>query len=187
SVLIHGHRDAAQRLSGGHRPVQPRAVVADDREVRAALESLRRKPAGERADLGCDLRPSPGLPDAEILLAGRGTIAARGRVLQHQPRKSQCVLVASAHDRHSSHAATSGWRSYCALIPAALITLAESVISVSTNCLNSGGVSGMGSAPSVAKRSFTSGDCAAARTSRAILSTTSGGVPAGANMPTQSE
>ena len=72
-------------------------------------------------------------------------------------------------------------------MPAALTTFADSAISVSTNCLNSLGVIGIGSAPNAAKRSFTSADCATVRTSRAILSMTSAGVPAGANKPTQSE
>jgi hypothetical protein len=86
-VLIHRHRDAAERLGRGHRPVQSRSVVADDREMHAAPESLRGEAAGERADLGGDLRPGPGLPYAEILFAGRGTIAALCRVLHEQPRK----------------------------------------------------------------------------------------------------
>src|SRR5262249_17839714 len=80
-----------------------------------------------------------------------------------------------------------GGQYYCALMPAALMTLPESTISVSTKRLNSALLIGMGSAPSEAKRSLISADSAAVRTSRAILSTTSAGVPAGANNPTHSE
>ena len=75
-VLVERHRHAAERLRRGHRPVQARAVVADDREVHPALEAERGEPAGERAHLLGDLRPGPGLPDAEVLLARRRMIAA---------------------------------------------------------------------------------------------------------------
>ena len=86
-VLVHRHRHAAQRLRGGHRPVQTGAVVADDREVHAAAESLRGQPAGKRANLGGGLAPRPGLPDAEVLLAHRRVVAANRRVMQQQARK----------------------------------------------------------------------------------------------------
>ena len=90
-ILVERHRHAAQRLRGGHRPVEPRPVVADDREVHPALEALRRKPAGQRAHLVLDLRPGPGLPDPEILLAGGRVTAAGRRVVQQQARERiQC-------------------------------------------------------------------------------------------------
>ena len=96
-VLVHRHRHAAQALHGGHRPVQPRPVVADDREVVAALEALRGQAAGERADLVGHLPPGPGLPDAEILLAHGGMLAAHRCVVQHETRKRrQCRGI----DRH---------------------------------------------------------------------------------------
>ncbi len=74
-VLVERHRNAAERLHRGHRPVQARAVVADDREVHPALEAQRREAAGQRAHFLRDLRPGPRLPDAEVLLA-RGRMAA---------------------------------------------------------------------------------------------------------------
>ena len=86
-VLVERHRDAAQRLRRGHRPVQARAVVADDREVHPALEAERGQPAGERAHLLGDLRPGPGLPDAEVLLARGRVVAAHLRVVQQQARE----------------------------------------------------------------------------------------------------
>ena len=65
-VLVHGHRHAAQALRRGHGPIQPRPVVADDREVVAALEADLSQAAGERAHFVRDLAPGPGLPDAEV-------------------------------------------------------------------------------------------------------------------------
>src|SRR5262249_32263694 len=90
-------------------------------------------------------------------------------------------------DCRNAHGRVASERAYCGLIPAALITFADSSISVCRNLVNSSGVIGTGSAPSAAKRSFTSADCAAARTSCAIFSMTACGVPTGANKPTQSE
>ena len=86
-VLVHRHRDAAQRLRRQHRPVEPRPVVADDREVHAALEALRGEAAGERAHLVRDLAPRPGLPDAEVLLAAGRMRGAHLRVVQQKTRK----------------------------------------------------------------------------------------------------
>jgi hypothetical protein len=86
-ILVHRHRHAAERLRGGHRPIEPRPVVADDREVHAAREAVRGEPARERPDLAGDLAPRPGLPDAQRFLAHRGTIAALLRVAQQQPWK----------------------------------------------------------------------------------------------------
>ena len=56
-VLVERHRHAAQRLHRGHRPIKPRAIVADDREIHPALEAQCRQPAGQRAHLVGDLRP----------------------------------------------------------------------------------------------------------------------------------
>src|SRR2546426_15877 len=82
-VLVQRYRHPAQRLRGGDRPIQPRPIVADDREMHAATESLRGEAAGERAHFGGDLCPGPCLPDAEVLFAGRRTSAPFGRML-HQ-------------------------------------------------------------------------------------------------------
>ena len=87
SVLVHRHRNAAERLRGDHRPVEPRPVVADDGEMHPALESLRGKSARDRAHFIGDLAPGPRLPDAEVLLAGRRMVGAHAGMVQHQPRK----------------------------------------------------------------------------------------------------
>ncbi|MCY1290079.1 hypothetical protein D9M70_392040 [compost metagenome] len=69
SVLVQRHRHAAQRLRRRHGPVQPRAVVANHRQVHAALESERGQTTCQRPHLLCRLGPAVCLPDAEILLA----------------------------------------------------------------------------------------------------------------------
>ena len=92
-VLVHRHGDAAQRLRGAHRPVQPGPVVADDRQVHAAIEALRRQPAGERAHFVGDLGPRPGLPDAEVLLARGRMGRPHFRVAQQVPRKRALAFL----------------------------------------------------------------------------------------------
>ncbi len=186
-ILVHRHRHAAQHLRSDHRPVQARTIVADDREVHAAEEALRRKTAGERAHVGGDRGPRPRLPDTEVLLARRRAVAAHARMLEQQPRER---VQARIHLLHSSADAGAGvvagraailiedralvrrllnptlrcahlvsaplprlalpWiptlragpspggscgaiGTYCTLIPAALMTLAESAISLCTN------------------------------------------------------
>jgi hypothetical protein len=86
-ILVHRHRHAAQHLRRAHRPVQARAVVADDGQVVAALEAEFGQAAGHGAHFLGHLAPGPGLPDAEIFLARRRTIAARGGVIQQQTGK----------------------------------------------------------------------------------------------------
>ncbi len=87
-VLVHRNRNAAQRLRRRDRPIETRAIVADDRQVHPALEALRCKPASERAHLLGDLAPGPGLPDAEILLPHGRSLAAHVCVVQQAPRKA---------------------------------------------------------------------------------------------------
>ena len=65
-VLVEGDRDSAEALGRGHGPVEPRAVVPDDREAVAAPEAPGRQ-AGRSRGLRVP-RPRPALPDAEVLL-----------------------------------------------------------------------------------------------------------------------
>ena len=50
-VLVDRHRHAAQRLRRRHRPVEPRAVVADHDQPVAAAEAQSARPAANRRDL----------------------------------------------------------------------------------------------------------------------------------------
>src|SRR6185503_11172956 len=86
-VLVERDRDSPKALRRGHGPVEPRAVVADDREPVAAPEAPGRETAGERPDLAGDLRPRPALPDAEVLLAHGRPAAADAGVFQQELRK----------------------------------------------------------------------------------------------------
>ena len=83
-ILVDRHRHSAQRLGRRDRPIEPRPVIADDRELVAAAEPHRGKSAGERLDLGGDLGPAPALPDAVILLAVRRTIGPEPRMLEQK-------------------------------------------------------------------------------------------------------
>ncbi len=86
-VLVQRHRDAAQRLRRGQRPVQARPVGADDGQMVAAFESLLSQTAGKRPDFGRHLAPGPGLPDAVVFFADRRPVGARPSVCQQQARE----------------------------------------------------------------------------------------------------
>src|SRR6266853_1035444 len=87
-VLVERHGHAAQGLRRHHRPVQPRAVVPDDRKAVAALEALCGKAAGEQAHFVCDLRPGPSLPYTQVLFAERRPVGPHLRLMQQQARES---------------------------------------------------------------------------------------------------
>ena len=89
-ILVDRHRHAAQRLRRGDRPIEPRPVVADNRELVAAPEPAGREPAGERLDLGGDLGPAPALPDPVILFAIGRPARPHPRMLEQQFRKRIC-------------------------------------------------------------------------------------------------
>ena len=86
-VLVQRHRHAPQALRRGHRPIQLRAVVADDREVLAASEAQGVQPQRQRADLVRDLGPAPGLPDAEVLLPHARLVGMHAGMIEQQPGK----------------------------------------------------------------------------------------------------
>ena len=56
-VLIHRHRHTTQRLRSGESHVQTGSVVANDRQMIAALEAKRSKPQGHRAHFGGGFGP----------------------------------------------------------------------------------------------------------------------------------
>jgi hypothetical protein len=85
-VLVDGNGHSAETLGGDLGPVEPRAVVADDRQAVAALEPQGGQAEREIAHMRLVLGPGIGLPDAAILLAdGRPARALTGVALQ-QPR-----------------------------------------------------------------------------------------------------
>jgi hypothetical protein len=86
-ILVDRDRHPAQSLRRGNRPIEPRPVVADDRQLVAAPETQGLQPGGEGFDFGRDLGPAPALPDAVILLAHRRTVGALAGMLQQQLRK----------------------------------------------------------------------------------------------------
>ena len=86
-VLVERHRNAAQCLRCRDRPIEPRPVVADDRDLVAAPETEPLQPAGQLLDLFGDLGPVPALPDAVILLAHGGAVGTLAGMRQQQFRK----------------------------------------------------------------------------------------------------
>jgi hypothetical protein len=81
-VLIERHRHATQTLGRRHHHVQVRAVVADDRQIVAPLETERGQATGQRANPIGNIRPAPGLPDAEILFTHGRRLRANGSVME---------------------------------------------------------------------------------------------------------
>ncbi len=99
-VLIDRHGDAAERLRRHHRPVELRAVVADDRHAVAAREAERGEAERDEARLLEILGPRGRLPDAEIFLADRDLVGEAPRILAHELGKRvvvrDCLQFASA-------------------------------------------------------------------------------------------
>ena len=83
-VGIDRHRHGAERLAGAHRPIEPRAIAADNRELVPAFEPKLGKADREGADLLKHLRPRPRLPDAEILVAHGGTRPQRRSIMDKE-------------------------------------------------------------------------------------------------------
>ena len=86
-VLVHRHGDAAEALRRELRPIKPRAVVADHRELVAAAKATRGEAEREIAHLTFVFRPGKGLPDAAGLFADGRAPGHRDRVAPQQPRQ----------------------------------------------------------------------------------------------------
>ena len=86
-VGIDRHRNGAERLTGADRPIEPRAITADDGELVAALETEFGEPDREGANFLQNLLPRPSLPDAEVLLAHRRPRADRGGIVNEKLRQ----------------------------------------------------------------------------------------------------
>ena len=86
-VLVERHRHAAERLGGHDRPVERRAVVADDRDLVAAGQAEREKAERDQARFLEVLAPGIGLPDAVFLLANGDLVGDALGVPLHQLRE----------------------------------------------------------------------------------------------------
>ena len=67
-ILVHRHRDRAQRLHRDHGGVQTRPVLADQRHMAAPGHAQARQTGGDRLGLDLQVMPVQGLPDAERFL-----------------------------------------------------------------------------------------------------------------------
>src|SRR6516165_6736937 len=134
-VLIHRHRDAAEALRGKLRPIEPRTVVADHREVLAALEAGRRKTERQGAHFVEILRPGHALPDGAMLLADRWAVAQGCGVATQQPRQRGVVAHAASPCRPLPAPRyariTSGLLCTCCGVPSAML---RPLSSTATRC-----------------------------------------------------
>ena len=65
------------------------ATTLEEAVYIAAPQSGRAEPVGQAADQGRQVAPAQGLPDAVLLLAQRGRVGARFRVLEQQAREGR--------------------------------------------------------------------------------------------------
>jgi hypothetical protein len=107
-VLVERHRHAAERLGGEHRPVELRAVVADDGDLVAATEAEGREPQGDQACVLEVVAPGVGLPDPVVLLPDGDAVAPGPRVLADEPGK-RLRHVASGALHGSGSRLLEGW------------------------------------------------------------------------------
>ena len=68
-ILIERHYDGAEQLRRAHRRIQPRPVVAEQGDMRAALQASRRQRRGKRGGFFRQFAPGYGTPDAAALFA----------------------------------------------------------------------------------------------------------------------
>ncbi|GBF26147.1 hypothetical protein MnTg02_01184 [bacterium MnTg02] len=63
-ILISGHRQGAKTLRCEESPIKPRAVVTNNGDCIATLQTKHLEAESERPNLIQNLRPAPCLPDA---------------------------------------------------------------------------------------------------------------------------
>ena len=95
-VLIKRHGHGAQALHRAHRRVKPWTVVAHQRDVRAAPQTVGVQAGGERAHFVGKALPRPRLPDAEILLADGRPATTHLGVMHEQLGNVSSVPIAMA-------------------------------------------------------------------------------------------
>ena len=95
SILVHGHRNAAQALHGQEGEVEVRAVVAGNGQVVASLEAEAGQAAGHPAHFVSRALPAPGLPDPVLFLTQGVLVGALACVLQQQSGEGHVHALAS--------------------------------------------------------------------------------------------
>jgi thioredoxin reductase len=98
-VLVDGDRNAAQALHRCEACIEARTVVADDGDRIPALQPELPQADGEIAHLRKELRPRPGLPDAEVLVP-HGRARAIGVGIAQQQRGQGVELRACCLGSH---------------------------------------------------------------------------------------
>ena len=96
-ILIERHHDGAEAVCCAHRGIEPRPVIAEQGDMRAALQAARRGRNGDRGRFVSKLAPSHRPPDASGLFANGRPFAAFSGVLQQQLRKSVETRIPSCH------------------------------------------------------------------------------------------
>ena len=81
-ILVHGDRNAAERLGRDHRGIEPGTVLADDGQMLTGRETQLGEARCNCFDLIGELAPGGGLPDAVDFFAQRRFVRARGRVFK---------------------------------------------------------------------------------------------------------
>src|SRR5207244_12629726 len=101
-VLIHRHGNTAEALRRELRPIKPRAVVADYRELVAAPEAERGETQRKVAHLPVIPGPAVGLPKASVLLAPRRPLGHRLRVMAKHARQGRPIGHSAASLRSAA-------------------------------------------------------------------------------------
>src|SRR4029079_3630278 len=104
-ILVDRHRDAAEAHRRKLREIEARPVFADDRQLVALPEAAVGEPEREVAHLLPIPAPTVGLPDAEILLAQRGTLGSLFGMPPQQLRQRQVGVEAAGFRAARVHAA----------------------------------------------------------------------------------
>src|SRR5262249_11092732 len=117
-ILVDAHGGGPCRLRGqlGDQPLRP--VVADDRDLAAALEAERRQPERQVADALAVAAPAGLPPDAQVLLPQRRAIAEPIGVLQQKLGEGIAGRHAAWPPRYA--ACTSGLRCTSSGAPSAI-------------------------------------------------------------------
>ena len=109
-ILIERHHDGAEPLRRAHRRIQARPVVAQQGDMRAALQASRRRCSRKRGGFFGQFAPGYGAPDAAALFTDGRTFTPFSGVMHQQLRKSIQVQIPSRHLPRSPMPPQSPWR-----------------------------------------------------------------------------